>query len=67
MLIAERLDKIVAFLNDHNGATIKELADQLNVSKDTIRRDLMRLEKDHRIERTFGGAVIHDVKAPAFQ
>lgn len=67
MLIAERLEKIVEIIQEHNGATIKELADQLEVSKDTIRRDLMRLENEHRIERTFGGAIIHDVKAPAFQ
>ena len=67
MLIAERLEKIVEIIHEHNGATIKELADRLDVSKDTIRRDLMRLENEHRIERTFGGAIIHDVKAPAFQ
>lgn len=67
MLIAERLEKIVAFISERDGATIKELADQLQVSKDTIRRDLIRLENEHRIDRTFGGAVIHDVKVPPLQ
>ena len=33
------------------------LAEQVSVSKDTIRRDLIRLEKEGHLKRTHGGAI----------
>ena len=40
--------------------TVKEIANILNVSDMTIRRDLQDLENDRLVKRTHGGARIHD-------
>ncbi len=37
---------------------MEALAEQVSVSKDTIRRDLIRLEKEGHLKRTHGGASI---------
>lgn len=57
MLKPERYAKIVQLVNESGAATVEELADTLNVSKATIRRDLLQLEEDHAILRTHGGAM----------
>ena len=36
---------------------MEALAEQVSVSKDTIRRDLIRLEKEGHLKRTHGGAI----------
>lgn len=57
MLIEERLEMIKELVDANKTVTIVELAETLNVSKDTIRRDLMRLEELNVLRRTHGGAV----------
>ena len=53
MLIEERLAKIQKIVNEQKSISMEALAEQVSVSKDTIRRDLIRLEKEgHLRERT---------------
>ncbi|EOH86383.1 DeoR/GlpR family DNA-binding transcription regulator [Enterococcus villorum] len=66
MLMEVRLKKIKQIINEQQHATMDELAEQLNVSKDTIRRDLIKLEEQHIIRRTHGGAVLVEKEASIF-
>jgi DeoR/GlpR family transcriptional regulator of sugar metabolism len=56
MLPAERQEKIVQYVNEIGFIGISELLDRLQVSKPTIVRDLIKLEKLNLIVRTYGGA-----------
>lgn len=54
MLIEERLNKIVEIIRINDSARIEELAETLGVSRDTVCRDLIRLENEGVIKRTHG-------------
>jgi DeoR family deoxyribose operon repressor len=56
----ERLRNIVSLLNQKAELTVKEIAEHLNVSDMTIRRDLTELESRRVIQRTHGGATLFD-------
>lgn len=60
MLKPERYDRIVQIVNQNGIATVEELADELNVSKATIRRDLVQLGENKVLLRTHGGAMKYD-------
>lgn len=53
----KRRRKIVEFVTRHGGLSVDELADEIDVSASTIRRDLADLDERELIERTHGGAV----------
>lgn len=57
MLKPERYERIVQLVNTKGTATVEELSEELNVSKATIRRDLVQLGQDKVILRTHGGAM----------
>lgn len=57
MLPEQRKRRIVALVTEHNGRSVAELAEDLGVSKATVRRDLQQLEDQSLIERSHGGAV----------
>ena len=57
MLPAERKRTIVQLVTEQDGCSVATLADELEFSKATIRRDLQDLETEGRIERSHGGAV----------
>jgi len=57
MLPAERKRTIVQLVTEQDGCSVATLADELDFSKATIRRDLQDLESEGRIERSHGGAV----------
>ena len=59
----ERQKKIIHHLSEVRGAKIEELAELFHVSMETIRRDLMELEKDSSIKRIRGGAVYNNLRA----
>lgn len=48
---------------------VPELAETLNVSSETIRRDLDRLEKDGKLKKVYGGAILAntDTLEPPFE
>lgn len=58
MFQEERLDRIIRHLQDNRRVTVEELCALLDISKDTARRDLIRLEEQRRIVRTRGGAML---------
>jgi len=52
-----RQDRIIHTLEINPAMRVHELADVLEVSAETVRRDLAELDKTGRIKRTYGGAV----------
>lgn len=58
MRFCERHEQIIEILTKRTSTTVLYLANELCVSPPTIRRDLNYLEKQNRLRRTFGGAVI---------
>ena len=54
MLLEERLSQISQIVDEQGSATIDFLAQKLEVSKDTIRRDLMKLESRKKLHRVHG-------------
>lgn len=60
MLAIARKQAIREQLQEYKSVRITELAAALNVTKETIRRDLHDMEKDGELIRTHGGAYILD-------
>ena len=58
MLSEARYSKILSILKDRQSVTVKELAQILNASESTVRRDLNMLHKKKKLEKVFGGAVV---------
>ena len=58
MLPAERRARIVAAIKDQRAVRVPTLSEDLGVSEITIRRDLLLLEREGVLDRTYGGAVI---------
>lgn len=57
MLVAERYEKIVELVNERGSIRVSELSELCQVTEETIRRDLDRLEQAGRLRRSHGGAV----------
>ncbi|NEW09065.1 DeoR/GlpR transcriptional regulator [Paenibacillus sp. SYP-B3998] len=57
MLVAERYEKIVQLVSERGSIRVTELSELCQVTEETIRRDLDRLEQDGRLRRSHGGAV----------
>lgn len=57
MWIHERHDRLLALLKERERLTTDEAADDLGVSKETVRRDLIELEQSGRLRRVHGGAI----------
>lgn len=54
----KRLLQIVDILKKENKISTSRLAELLQVSEMTVRRDLDLLQKDHIVERKYGGAIL---------
>lgn len=57
MLAAERHRKILSQVERQGSAKVTDLANAFNVTQETIRRDLERLEADGKLLRRRGGAI----------
>ncbi|WP_281886386.1 DeoR/GlpR family DNA-binding transcription regulator [Paenibacillus sp. YYML68] len=57
MLVAERYEYIVQLVNERGSIRVSELSELCQVTEETIRRDLDRLESLGRLKRSHGGAV----------
>ena len=57
MLPYERRQAILSVIAEKGSATVRDLAEQFDVSVVTVRRDLQLLEEDGFIAKTHGGAV----------
>lgn len=58
MLPLERRRKIIEYINANQSVKVIELSKDFNVTEETIRRDLEKLEKEGVLMRTYGGAVL---------
>lgn len=56
MLAAERRSKLLEMVRNQGFASLPDMADWLQVSESTVRRDLAELEKEGAARRTHGGA-----------
>jgi DeoR family transcriptional regulator, carbon catabolite repression regulator len=54
----ERLQAILTYLHEHKRIRVEEICERFGVSRDTARRDLVKLEEQQRIVRTHGGAIL---------
>lgn len=61
----QRHDRILSVLDANPSIRVNELADELGVSTETVRRDLTELDDTGRIKRTYGGAVRTKTFEPA--
>ncbi len=53
----ERYDVILKLISEKNSVTVSELVKRLDVSVETVRRDLFSLENGGKLKRVHGGAV----------
>lgn len=58
MFANERQQKIISLLKTSGAVTTAELIDIFDVSIETVRRDLLQLERSGQLQRVHGGAVI---------
>lgn len=63
MMYNKRQKEIIRYLSEAKFAKIEQLAEQFQVSLETIRRDLLELEKNSSIKRVRGGAVYNNLRA----
>ncbi len=56
----KRISKVIHLIQQKNEISVKEIAELVNVSEMTIRRDLDVLESQGLVNRTHGGAVLLD-------
>jgi DeoR/GlpR family transcriptional regulator of sugar metabolism len=59
MLGMERRQKIIEFIQKDRKVYVSNLSQVFNVTEETIRRDLEKLESENRLTRTYGGAVLN--------
>jgi len=68
MRAAERRDRIVGLVAEHQRMTVEALAHRLGASQETIRRDLTELDAKHLLRKVHGGATVSgSVGEGAFQ
>ena len=60
MLGIERRRKIMERLNQDNKVYVADLSKFFNVTEETIRRDLEKLENQDLLRRSYGGAVLNE-------
>ncbi|MGP9789260.1 DeoR/GlpR family DNA-binding transcription regulator [Roseinatronobacter sp. NSM] len=67
LLPAQRHALILDVLRDFGAASVQDLADRLDASVSTVRRDLDYLTEQGYLDRTHGGAVIRSVPSARFE
>lgn len=60
MFALERQKRILEILNSDGAVLVSRLASEFQVTEETVRRDLEKLEKQEVLTRTHGGAVLID-------
>ena len=61
MYPSERYERIMKIIRERHSASVHYLAKTLYVSEPTVRRDLAVLEREGRLRRTYGGAILDQV------
>ncbi|MEI3606465.1 DeoR/GlpR family DNA-binding transcription regulator [Pseudogracilibacillus sp. SE30717A] len=68
MLVMERHKKIIDTVNEKGSIRVTELSKMFNLTEETIRRDLEKLEQEGKLMRSHGGAVaLQEEDTPYFQ
>ena len=60
MLAAERRNMILEKLQDEKKVVVSELSGLFDVSEETIRRDLDKLDKEGLAVKSYGGAILNE-------
>ncbi len=60
MLAIERKNQILSILQEEKKVVVTDLSKRFDVSEETIRRDLDKLEKEGYLVKAYGGAVLND-------
>ena len=60
MLAAERKNRILEKLQEEKKVIVSQLSEQFQVSEETIRRDLEKLEKEGLCTKSYGGALLRE-------
>lgn len=60
MLAAERRNRILEKVHENKKVIVNELSKEFDVSEETIRRDLDKLEEDGHVIKSYGGAVLNE-------
>ncbi len=60
MLAIERRNEILSKLQEERKVVVSDLSQQYNVTEETIRRDLEKLENEGLAKKTYGGAVLNE-------
>lgn len=60
MLAAERRNLILERAHENKKVVVSELSKEFEVSEETIRRDLDKLEEDGHVTKSYGGAVLNE-------
>lgn len=60
MLAVERRNKILAILQEEQKVIVSDLSKKFNVTEETIRRDLEKLESEGFAKKTYGGAILNE-------
>jgi DeoR family glycerol-3-phosphate regulon repressor len=64
VLAEERQNHILSLVNAHRSISVTEIQRELNVSRETIRRDLLLLARGRKLRKTHGGAISLEVREP---
>ncbi|MCP5368147.1 MAG: DeoR/GlpR transcriptional regulator [Hyphomicrobiales bacterium] len=66
MLAEQRRSLILEILAEKGSVSVTDLHRRLGVSRETIRRDITRLDQENRLRKTHGGALSFDGVEPSF-
>jgi len=66
MLAEQRRRQILEILGKRGAVSVNELYRRLQVSRETIRRDITKLDSEHKLRKTHGGALAKDQVEPPF-
>ena len=56
----DRKDKILEILREKKSVRILDLSKQLRVSRETVRKDIVEMEEEGLLKKTYGGAVLDE-------
>lgn len=62
MLLKDRLEAIRNIVTEETRVLVSQLSRQFDVTEETIRRDLEKLEAEGLVSRTYGGAILNEKK-----
>lgn len=54
----ERLIRILNYLEDYKTMNIKQMCEMFNISRDTARRDIVKITQEKEVVRTYGGVAL---------